>query len=157
MVYMPSDVLGWRPAVRTWLEQYLSTHFAAQLPGDAASSSTPAGTLQTEPSQLESPGSPTLPGFGRAGMDSFNAAIRGGAAPAAAAAAVIGDASANGQQVPQEMVPLCDFVWGMFDKFAEPLLQWVASKGVQAMQLSATSLMSSVTTLLEVQLDTLAG
>jgi hypothetical protein len=54
------------------------------------------------------------------------------------------------------MVALCDFVWGLFDRFVEPLLQWVASKGVQAMQLSATSLMSSVTSLLGVQLDAMA-
>ena len=151
MVYMPSDVLGWRPCALSWLDRYLAESSTAALQqlgatapdGEAAAA---GGMLCEERSQLESPGSPTLPGFGSAGADSFNA-TRGSAAMAAVGGTV---------QCPEHLQALRSFLWGLFDRFAEPLLQWVASKGTLVMPASAATLAASVCTLLEVQLDSMA-
>lgn len=148
MVYMPADVLGWRPAVRSWLEQYLAQEAAAQDASGPAADAT-AGVLSAESSQLESPTTPGLPGFGRG---SFNAAM--GRAGAQGRGSSAGNGSST--KCPESMAALRDFIWGMFERFAEPLLQWVASKGNLMLQLSGATLMSSVTSLLEIQLDTTA-
>lgn len=132
MVYMPADVLGWRPAVRSWLDQFLATRHAAHGTGADEALRAPSA----EASQLVSPATPGLPGFGR--DSSFTG--RGGCSG----------------QCPQVMVALRDCVWGMFERFAEPLLQWVSSKGSLMLPLSPATLLASVTTLLETQLDTLA-
>lgn len=148
MVYMPADVLGWRPAVRSWIDQYLAWHAAAKEPSGPADDET-AGLPSAESSQLESPTTPGLPGFGRG---SFNAAMgRAGAQGRGSSAG-----SGSSAQCPESMGALRDLIWGMFERFAEPLLQWVASKGSLMLQLSAATLMSSVTSLLEIQLDTMA-
>lgn len=157
MVYMPADVLGWRPAARSWLVQYLANH-AAQANAAAAKpagAALDAGPLSAEASQLQSPASPGLPGFGKAGVDSFRTGICAGKAGSSAGAGR-GNDSASCMQCPQEMHRLRDALWGMFEKFAEPLLQWVAIKGTLVVQLSPATLMASVTTLLGIQLDTLA-
>jgi hypothetical protein len=104
--------------------------------------------LSAEASQLESPTSHALPGFGRAGFDSLKAR-RSGAAGGAAGH------MGGSTQLSEDWLPLRDFVWGMFERFCEPLLQWVATKGKLVVQLSAATLMSSVTTLFENQLNTL--
>lgn len=145
MLYMPADVLGWRPTVRSWLDQYLAKHAASQ-DSQTADSDVAARVLSSEPSQLESPATPGLPGFGRG---SFNAAMgRGGMQGRGSSAG-----SGSSAQCPEGMAALRDFIWGMLERFAEPLLQWVASKGGLMLQQSAATLMSSVTALLEIQLD----
>jgi hypothetical protein len=53
------------------------------------------------------------------------------------------------------MLPLREFIWGMLERFCEPLLAWVAQKGTLAVQLSGATLIASVTTLFEIQLSTL--
>lgn len=161
MLYMPADLLGWRPAAQSWLDRYLSNAAAAVSAAaadadqqtDAAAAAAEQSTLSAQASHLESPASPQLPGFGKAGFDSFNAAR----VSTQAAGSV--DAGAGGSEdtqcCPDSMSALRGFIWGMFERFTEPLLQWVADTGVCAMQVSAAALMTSVTTLLEIQLDTL--
>jgi hypothetical protein len=149
MVYMPADVLGWRPAVRSWLEQYLAQHAAAKDASETAAGDANTNVPSAESSQLESPTTPGLPGFGRG---SFNAAM--GRAGAQGRGSIAGNGSSA--LCPESMAGLRDFIWGMFARFTEPLLQWVVSKGNLMLQLSAATLMSSVTSLLEIQLDTMA-
>lgn len=136
MVYMPADVLGWRPVVRSWLDQFLAARHAA---AQGSSTDEAPKALSPEASQLASPATPGLPGFGK---NSF--AVRGA-----------GSGNCSGQ-CPEGMLALRDCIWGMFERFAEPLLQWVFSKGSPMLQLSPATLMASVTALLEIQLDTLA-
>jgi hypothetical protein len=161
MVYMPSDVLGWRPAALSRLDQFLAQHMAsataaateaaaaAAIPSPPVAAAAP-GVLAAEPSELATPGSPTLPGFGKAGFDSFNAAARGAAGVDAAAST-----DTVPLQCPEGMWALRDCIRGMFDKFAQPLLQWVCSKGSLVLPMSDAALMTSLTTLLEIQLDDL--
>jgi len=149
MVYLPADILGWRPAMQSWLEKYLAKHAAAQAAD--ATGSPGQGTvdvLSAEPSQVESPSSPTLPGFNRrVGLNSFNAAR----APQAGAGAPEG----GSLQCPEQLKQLRGLIWGLFDQHAEPLLEWVLTQGRVMMPMSAAAMMTSVATLLEIQLDTL--
>lgn len=146
MVYMPADVLGWRPVLQSWLDKYLAKHAAARA-ADAAGKGT-VDVLSAEPSQVESPSSPTLPGFsGKIGLNSFNAAK----APGAGACAPEG----GSLQCPEQLKQLRGLIWGLFDQHAQPLLEWVLTKGRLMMPMSDAALMASVATLLEIQLDTL--
>lgn len=156
MVYMPADVLGWRPAARSWLDQYLSRHATLSAAQSIEGGSQPAAVgsdalpASAEASQPESPTSPAaLPGFGRDGFNSFKAG-RG-----SAGGGRCGVAKACDLQCPEGLLPLREFIWGMLERFCEPLLAWVAEKGTLAVQLSGATLMASVTTLFEIQLSTL--
>lgn len=156
MVYMPADVLGWRPAARSWLDRYLSRHATLSTAQFSESWSQPAAVgpdgspSSAEASQLESQTSPAAwPGFGRDGFNSFKAG-RG-----SACGRRCGAAKACDWQCPEGLLPLREFIWGMLERFCEPLLAWVAEKGSMVVQLSGATLMASVTTLLEIQLSTL--
>jgi hypothetical protein len=103
--------------------------------------------MSAEASQVESPTSPSLPGFGRAGFDSLKARKLGTAGATGP--------MAGSTQLPKDWLPLHDCLWGMCERFCEPLLRWVAAKGQLVVQLSAATLISSVTTLFENQLNSL--
>lgn len=149
MVHMPAEVVGWRPIAQSWLDQYLAGYAAAtHQAGCVMSAETEAVTEQppsAEPSQLETPGSPTLPGFGKPGGDSFN--------PARAAVVAGRSSSASSLHCPEQFAAVKSFLAGMFEKCAEPLLQWVATKGMQIVPTSAAALVTSTCTILKVQLD----
>jgi hypothetical protein len=56
---------------------------------------------------------------------------------------------------PEELTVVRDFVWGLFEKYVEPLLQWVAAHGNTLLPVVPVAQLSAVTVLIETQAEAL--
>lgn len=59
--------------------------------------------------------------------------------------------------VPSELHPLRAFLWGLFEQFVPPLLDWVAVKGVLAVPVGPSASLAALTTMLGMQITAAVG
>jgi hypothetical protein len=149
---MPSDVVGWKPFVQSWLKAFLARqHAAAKQPPTA-----PAA----EPSRLPEHQQSVM------AVDGCSSEVvlksTAGTQAGANTHSMHGTDSCSGSdgnsanlEFPEELQAVHDFLWGLFDKFVEPLLQWVAAHGSTLLPLTAVAQLSAVTVLFETQAEAL--
>lgn len=151
VVYVPSDVVGWKPFVQSWLNAFLARqHAAAQQSPEA-----PAPDPELLPEQQE-----------------CVVTVNGNSSQAEIASATgthsgVGNAvhntgSCSGNELnntclecPDELRGVWDFIWSLFETFVEPLLQWVAEHGNTLLPVVPVAQLSAMAVLFEAQADAL--
>ncbi|WIA37814.1 hypothetical protein OEZ86_014676 [Tetradesmus obliquus] len=140
VVYVPSDVVGWKPFVQSWLNGFLARqHAAAQQP--------PAAEASRLPEQQQS--TMTVNGC------SSESALNSTSAHSKAATCSDTATASTSLQCPEELQGVQDFIWSLFEKFIEPLLQWVAAHGSTLLPVVPVAQLSAVTVLFETQAEAL--
>ncbi len=128
MVYMPSDVTGWRAFARSWLAGFMERHWYRN-----------AGSSSSD-----------VVGDGVSGRDQQRAAQQ--QRPQLAAAAAAGGAAAPKAAAGSKSAELAQaeaFIWGLFESHVEPLLGWVRAHGCEALPSVDVSLVATLTALMD--------
>lgn len=146
---MPSEVVGWRLFVLSWLNQLLAKQHAANA---ASPVEQPAGFV-SEASQLKPLSTSTNGGPG--GQQSSTASGSGWCNSSLAGqkgTIVLQEEQHHAAlECPEELYAVRDFVWGLFDRFIDPLLDWVVESQATALPVVAVAQLAAVTTLFETQ------
>jgi hypothetical protein len=138
--------------VQSWLDDFLARqHAAAQQPTAAA----PAAEASRLPEQQQS--TMTVDGCRSEAVltttagthSSANHTMHGSNSCAG------NDSSSAHLSCPEELTAVRDFVWSLFEKYVEPLLQWVAANGNTLLPVAPVAQLSAVTVLIKTQAEAL--
>jgi hypothetical protein len=148
VVYVPSDVVGWQPFVQSWLDDFLARqHAAAQQPTAAA----PAAEASRVPDQQQSVMTVDV-----CRSEAVLTSTAGANHIMHSTSSCSGnDRSSAHLSCPVKFTAVRDFVWSLFEKFVEPLLQWVDVHGNTLLPVLPVALLSAVTALFEIQAEAL--
>jgi hypothetical protein len=150
---MPSDVVGWKPFVQSWLTCFFARQHAASQQPPAAPAAEPSRLPEQQQSVM------TVDGCSSEAVLKHTSTA---GSQAGVAKALRSNDSCNGidtasssLECPQDLQGVYDFIWGLFEKFVEPLLQWVAAHGNTLLPVVPVAQLLAVTVLFETQAEAL--